>query len=117
MPECPSVSPQRQLLYCATVFGVGVNDASLRTDWWRASYLPNQTVPGINKPANLIEITEDAVHLRVTAARTVLTPEPPVLPVPLTALPHERLLRVGRSLIGDRCALLALHSAPTVRAQ
>eukprot|EP01043_Picozoa_sp_COSAG02_P022700 COSAG02_NODE_1187_length_14003_cov_48.566240_12_plen_210_part_00 len=56
-----------QLLYCATVFGVGVDDAfaPLRTDWWRASYLPNQTVPGINKPSNLICITEDSVHLRV----------------------------------------------------
>ena len=30
-----------QLLYIATVFGVGVDDAfaPLRTDWWRASYL------------------------------------------------------------------------------
>ena len=56
-----------QLLYCATVFGAGVDDAfaPLRTDWWRASYLPNQTVPGINKPGNLIEITEDSVRLRV----------------------------------------------------
>ena len=31
--------------------------APLRTDWWRASYQEDKTVPGINKPGNLIEIT------------------------------------------------------------
>jgi hypothetical protein len=55
------------LLYCATMFGMGADDtfAPLRTDWWRASYLPDMTVPGIDKHANVIEITDDSVWLRV----------------------------------------------------
>ena len=63
------LDPERMdnLLYCATVFGMGADDsfAPIRTDWWRASYLPDREVPGINKPSNLIEITDDEVWLRV----------------------------------------------------
>ena len=57
-----------QLLYCAVLFGMQVSDsfAPIRTDWWRASYLPDREVPGIGKPGNLIEITDDGdVWLRV----------------------------------------------------
>ena len=55
------------LLYCAVVFGMEVDDvfAPIRTDWWRASYKPDVLVPGINKPCNHIEITETDVWLRV----------------------------------------------------
>ena len=63
------LDPERMdnLLYCATVFGMGADDsfAPIRTDWWRASYLPDREVPGIGKPGNLIEITDDEVWLRV----------------------------------------------------
>ena len=64
-----SLEPARMdaLLYCATVFGLGAEDtfAPIRTDWWRASYLPDREVPGIGKPGNLIEISDDEVWLRV----------------------------------------------------
>jgi hypothetical protein len=55
------------LLYCATVFGMGADDtfAPIRTDWWRASYVPDREVPGIGKPGNLIDISADEVWLRV----------------------------------------------------
>ncbi len=57
-----------ELLYCATVFGIGEEDsyAPIRTDVWRASYTPDRIVPGINKASNLIDITaEGQVWLRV----------------------------------------------------
>jgi hypothetical protein len=55
------------LLYCAVVFGMEVDDvfAPIRTDWWRASYKPDVLVPGINKPCNHIEITDTDVWLCV----------------------------------------------------
>ena len=56
-----------QLLYVATLFGLGEDDAfcPLRTDFWRASYDENVTVPKLKKNSNHIEITEDTVWLRV----------------------------------------------------
>eukprot|EP01043_Picozoa_sp_COSAG02_P094509 COSAG02_NODE_30938_length_542_cov_1.020316_2_plen_91_part_01 len=56
-----------QLLYCAVMFGMQVSDtfAPIRTDWWRASYLPDREVPGIGKTCNLIEITDTDVWLKV----------------------------------------------------
>jgi hypothetical protein len=56
-----------QLLYVATLFGLGETDAfcPLRTDFWRASYDENVTVPKLKKSSNYIEITEDTVWLRV----------------------------------------------------
>lgn len=64
-----TLDPKRMddLLYCATVFGLGADDAfaPLRTDWWRASYIPEQIVPGIDKACNHIDITDSEVWLRV----------------------------------------------------
>ena len=71
-----TLEPERMdaLLYCATVFGLGADDqfAPIRTDWWRASYLPGREVPGINKPGNLIEITGDEVWLGVERVSTAV---------------------------------------------
>ena len=57
----------QRLLYVATLFGMGEDDAfcPIRTDFWRAAYLPDVTVPSLNKPGNYIDITDDAVWLRV----------------------------------------------------
>jgi hypothetical protein len=62
-----NVADVDDLLYGAVMFGMGSDDtfAPLRTDWWRASYEPDKTVPGINKPGNLIEITDTDVWLKV----------------------------------------------------
>ena len=62
-----NVADVDDLLYCAVMFGMGSDDtfAPLRTDWWRASYEPDKTVPGINKPGNVIEITDTDVWLKV----------------------------------------------------
>eukprot|EP01043_Picozoa_sp_COSAG02_P059473 COSAG02_NODE_7590_length_2944_cov_2.856591_1_plen_308_part_10 len=61
------VQRTEQLLYVATLFGLGEDDAfcPLRTDFWRASYEPGVTVPKLKKTGNHIEISEDAVWLRV----------------------------------------------------
>ena len=65
----PTLDPagMDELLYCATVFGVGIDDQlkPLRTDWWRACYDADKTVPGLDKPANHIHITPDTVTLIV----------------------------------------------------
>jgi hypothetical protein len=66
--ESMDYSRMHDLLYIATVWGVEEKDkySPVRTDWWRASYKPGVTVPGINKDCNLIEITDDTVWLRVS---------------------------------------------------
>ena len=66
--ESMDYSRMHDLLYIATVWGVEEKDkySPVRTDWWRASYKPDVTVPGINKDCNHIEITDDAVWLRVS---------------------------------------------------
>ena len=58
----------QRLLYVATVWGMGQDDsyAPLRTDWWRASYKKDHgMVAGLDKEANWIELTDDAVTLHV----------------------------------------------------
>ena len=65
--ETLNVAAVDDLLYCAVMFGMGSDDtfAPLRTDWWRASYEKDKTVPGINKPGNVIEITDTDIWLKV----------------------------------------------------
>eukprot|EP01043_Picozoa_sp_COSAG02_P046848 COSAG02_NODE_4425_length_5376_cov_2.760470_2_plen_74_part_00 len=58
------IQSTEQLLYVATLFRLGEDDAlcPLGTDFWRATYDENVTVPKIKKCGNhILQVTKDIV--------------------------------------------------------